>query len=80
VTFSMTKIHQPSQGDSLKHKKQLSLLAQLQIHSGFQVTNSGTNSNLNLPLILKGFTHFWKNMINSLKFHLHMIYLNMNLD
>jgi hypothetical protein len=45
----MSKICQPSQGDSLKHKEQLSLLAQLKILLGFQVTNFGTNSNLNLP-------------------------------
>jgi hypothetical protein len=30
-------------------------------------------------LILEGFKPFWKNPINSLKFHLHMIYLNINL-
>jgi hypothetical protein len=35
--------------DSWKHKEQLSFLAQLQIPSGFQVTNFGTNSNLNFP-------------------------------
>jgi hypothetical protein len=33
----------------LKHKEQLSLLINLQIPSGFQVTNFGTNSNFNLP-------------------------------
>jgi hypothetical protein len=41
-----------------------------------QVKNSGTNSNLNFPRILKGFKPFWKNLINSSKFHLHMICLN----
>jgi hypothetical protein len=30
--------------------------------------------------ILKGYKTFCKNLINSLKFHLHMVYLNMNLD
>jgi hypothetical protein len=45
----MSKIHETSQGDILKYKEQLSLLAQFQIHSGFEVANSGTNSNLNLP-------------------------------
>jgi hypothetical protein len=45
----MLKIHQTLHGDSLKHKKQLSLLSQLQNPSGFQVTNSGINSNLKLP-------------------------------
>jgi hypothetical protein len=49
VTFPMSKHHQFLQVDSLKHKEQLSFLAQLQIPSGFQVTISGTNSNLNFP-------------------------------
>jgi hypothetical protein len=79
VTFSMSKIHQILHRDSCKHKKQLSFLAQLQSHSGFHVTNSGTNSNLNLPWILKGFKPFWKNLINSLKFYLHMIFTKVNL-
>jgi hypothetical protein len=65
-------------GDCLKDKEQLHFLSQLQIPSGFQVINFGTNSNLNLPWILKGFKHFSKNLINSLKFYIHMIYLNMN--
>jgi hypothetical protein len=30
--------------------------------------------------ILKGYKTFRKNLVNSLKFHLHMVYLNMNLD
>jgi hypothetical protein len=37
------------QTDSSKHKEQLYLLDELQIHSGLQVTKSGTNSNLNHP-------------------------------
>jgi hypothetical protein len=45
----MLKIQQTSQGDNLKQKEQLSLLAQLQIPSGLQVVNSRINSNLNLP-------------------------------
>jgi hypothetical protein len=49
VTFFMFKIHQILQGDRLKHREQLSLLANLKIPSGFQVTNSGINSNLNFP-------------------------------
>jgi hypothetical protein len=36
-------------GDILKQKEQLYLFAQLQIPLGFQVINSGTNSNINLP-------------------------------
>jgi hypothetical protein len=63
----------------LKQKEKLYFLDQLKNTSGLHVTNSITNSNLNLPLILKGFKPFWKNLINSLKFHLLIIYLNMNL-
>jgi hypothetical protein len=51
----MSKINEIMQADSLKHKEQLYFLSQLQIPSGWQVTNFGANSNLNLPLILKGF-------------------------
>jgi hypothetical protein len=46
--FPMSKIHQTSQGDSLKYKEQLYLLGQLQVPSGFHVINSGINLNLNL--------------------------------
>jgi hypothetical protein len=45
----MYKIRQILLVDSMKHKEQLYFLAQLQIPLGFQVINSGTNSNLNLP-------------------------------
>jgi hypothetical protein len=79
VTFPMSKLSHFLLVDSLKHKEQLSFLAQLQIPSGFQVTISGRNSNLNLPCILEGFKPFWKNMINSLKFPLHMIFIKVNL-
>jgi hypothetical protein len=48
-TFPLSKIHQILHRDSWKHKEQLSFLAQLQMPSRFQVTISGTNSNLNLP-------------------------------
>jgi hypothetical protein len=48
MIFPMCKIHQIVYRDSWKDKEQLSFLAQLQIPSGFQVTISGTNSNLNL--------------------------------
>jgi hypothetical protein len=75
----MSKLHQFLQIDRLKHKEKLSFLAQLQIPLGFQVTISGTNSNLNLPLILKGLKPFWKNLINSLKFHPHMVFTKVNL-
>jgi hypothetical protein len=79
VSFLMSKILEILQGDSLKHMEQLYLLAQLQTCSTCQVTNSITNSNLNLPWILKGFKPFMKNLLNSLKFHLQMLYLNINL-
>jgi hypothetical protein len=73
-----TKILQILQVNSLKYKEKLYFLDQLQNPTGLQVINVETNSNLNLTWILKGFKPFWKNLINSLKFHLHMLYLNMN--
>jgi hypothetical protein len=76
VTFPMSKIHHIFQEESLKHKEQLSFLAPLQIPSVLQVINSGINSILNIPQILKGFKPFRKNLINSLKFYFLMIYLN----
>jgi hypothetical protein len=72
----MTKISQILQVDSFKHKEKLYFLDQLQNPTGLQVINSGTNSNLNF----KRYKTFYKNLINYLKFHLDMIYLNMNLD
>jgi hypothetical protein len=62
--------------NSLEHKEQLYFLDQLQNPTELQVINSGTNSNLNFPRFLK---EFWTNLINSLKFHLHMLFLNLNL-
>jgi hypothetical protein len=54
----MSKILQTLQVDSLDHREQLYFLIQPQIPSELQVTNSGTNSNLNLPRILKGVKPF----------------------
>jgi hypothetical protein len=48
VSFPMFKIRQTLDRDSLNHKEQLSFLYQLEIPSGLQVENSGTNSKLNL--------------------------------
>jgi hypothetical protein len=53
VSFLMSKIHQLLQVDSLKHKEKVYILYQLRNLTGLQVINSGTNSNLNLPRILK---------------------------
>jgi hypothetical protein len=79
VTLPLFKILQILHKDSLIHKEQLLFLSQLQIPSGLQVKNSGTNSNLKLSQILKGFKPFWKNMINSIKLYIHMLYLKVNL-
>jgi hypothetical protein len=59
--------------------EQLSLLAQFQITNKFHVINFGTNSNLNLPWILKGYKTCGKNLINSLKINIVVILWNMNL-
>jgi hypothetical protein len=58
VTLPLFKILQILHKDSLIHKEQLLFLSQLQIPSGLQVKNSGTNSILKLPRILKGFKPF----------------------
>jgi hypothetical protein len=73
VTFPMFKIHQNLHRDSLKYKEQFSFLSQLRISPEFKVINSRTNSKLNLPWIFKGPKPFWKNLINSLKFHVYWI-------
>jgi hypothetical protein len=67
------------QGDIFEDKKQLSFSAQFQSPSGFGIINSRTNSNLNLPYILKGFKPFGKNLINLLKFYLEVIFMKVNL-
>jgi hypothetical protein len=71
VTFPLYNVHQNLNRDSLKHNEQLSFLSPLRVPSEFNVINSRTNSKLNLPLIFKGFEPFWKNLINSLKFHIY---------
>jgi hypothetical protein len=78
-TFLMSKILQLLQFDILKHTEKLYFLYQFQNPTWLQVINSRPNSNLNLPWILKEFKPFWKSLINSLKFHLHLLQLNMNL-
>jgi hypothetical protein len=62
-----------------EHSEQLSQLAQLQILNGSHVIISETNSNLNLPWILKGFKPSGKNLVNSLKFYLGLIFTTVNL-
>jgi hypothetical protein len=79
VPFLMSKIGQILQVDGLTHREELYFLDQLQNLIGLQVINFGTNSNLHVPWILKGYKTFYKNLINSLKFHLYMIYMDMNL-
>jgi hypoxanthine-guanine phosphoribosyltransferase len=67
------------QGAIFEPNEQRLSLAQLQISDEFHVINFGTNSNLNLPCILKGFKPFGTNLVNSLKIYLEVIFLNMNL-
>jgi hypothetical protein len=45
----MSKNTQILQVDSLKHKEQIYILDKLKIPLGLHVTNSGINSNLNVP-------------------------------
>jgi hypothetical protein len=75
----LSKNCQTLQGDRFEHEEQLSDLAQQQNPSGFSIINSGINSNLNVPWILKGFKPFGKKLVNSLKFYLEVIFMNVNL-
>jgi hypothetical protein len=74
--FRMSKNGENILGGQKDNKEQLSFLGPLPNPSVLHVINSGTNSKLNIPQILKGFKPFWKNLINFSKFYLHMIYLN----
>jgi hypothetical protein len=56
----MSKIYQTLQNDRLEHKEQLSVMSQLENPFGFLIIKSGNKSNLNIPLILKGFKPFGK--------------------
>jgi hypothetical protein len=77
--FSRSKNIQTLHEAWFEHDEQLSPLVQVQISTGFLDINFGTNSNLNLPLILKGFKPCAKILINSLKFYLDLIFTNVNL-
>jgi hypothetical protein len=59
--------------------EQLSKLDELQTPNRIHVINVGTYSNLNLLSILKGFKPCGKNLINSLKFYLDLIFIKINL-
>jgi hypothetical protein len=58
VTLMMSKFLQILQVDCLGHKEQLLFVEQLQNTKVLHVINSGINSNLNIPWILKGFKPF----------------------
>jgi hypothetical protein len=62
-----------------EHDEQLSPLAQFQIPIASQLTNFGTDSNLNLVSILKGFKPCGKNLANSLKISLDLMFTTVNL-
>jgi hypothetical protein len=59
--------------------EQFSFLAQHPNPHGFWSKNSGTNPNLGLVWILKGFKPFGKNSTNSPKFFLDLIFNTVNL-
>jgi hypothetical protein len=66
-------------GARFEQNEHLSPMAQLQIPTGSHVINFGTNSNLNLLGILKGFKPSGKNLVNSLKISLDWIITKVNL-
>jgi hypothetical protein len=59
--------------------EQLSPLGWLQILNRINVINSWAEINLNLPWISKGFKPCGKNLVNSLKFYLNMVFTKVNL-
>jgi hypothetical protein len=59
--------------------EQLSQFSWLQIPNRIHVIDFGIDSNLNIPWILKGFNPSGKNLINSLKIFLDIIFRNVNL-
>jgi hypothetical protein len=79
TVFPRSKIIQTLHDVFFEHDEQLYELVQLQIPSIIHVINFGTNYNLNFPQILKGFKPCWKNLVNSLKFYLYVIFINLNL-
>jgi hypothetical protein len=76
--FLFSKKFQTLHGARIEYFEQLSQLDQLQNPNRIHVINSRTYSNLKLLWILKGFEPCGKNMVNSLKFYLDLLFLNLN--
>jgi hypothetical protein len=79
TTFPTFKNVQTLHEATFEHCEQLYRLSQLQIPNGFHVTKFGTKSNLNLPWILSRCQTCGKNLVNSLKFYLDLIFIDVNL-
>jgi hypothetical protein len=77
--FPWSKNIQTLQGDRVELIEQLSLLSQLQFPNRIHVKYFGTDSNLNLPSILKEFKPYEKNLVNSLNFYPASIITKVNL-
>jgi hypothetical protein len=77
--FPRSKIIQTVHAASFKTAEQLCHLAQLPIVTRIHVINFGTNSNLNLLWILKGFKPWGKILVNSLNLYLDLILTKVNL-
>jgi hypothetical protein len=77
--FCISKPLQTLYEAKFEHVEQLSPLSQLQIPTRIHVINFGTNSNLNLPPIFMGFKPCRKNLVNSLKFYIDLIFTKVNL-
>jgi hypothetical protein len=68
-----------AEGDREFQIEQNSFLAQFPNLSRFLIITFRSKSKLNFVWILKEFKPFGKNLINSLKFYLHMMFKNMKL-
>jgi hypothetical protein len=78
LQFPNSKIYQILWGGKINKKERLSFWLKIQ-NLGFRITNSGIKQDLNLVWIFKGIKHLEKNLNNSSKFSLGMIFMNLKL-
>jgi hypothetical protein len=80
LPLSNSKIYLTFWGGRINKKEQLFFWAQIQNPNEFWITNLGSNQDLNLVWIFRGIKPLDKNLNNSSKFSLDIIFMNVNLD
>jgi hypothetical protein len=78
-TFKEYKIHQTMHDGSLNSNEHLWFLKQVQIPNIMWIKILGNKLTLNLGRIYWGFKQLSKNLVNSPKFYLDFIFMNINL-